>query len=503
MGTPSVSSERVESSEKWRVRSSVRYDRIVGNPQRYDAVVIGSGPNGLSAAIELARAGRSVIVYESRDTIGGGARTAELTLPGFRHDVCSAIHPMAAASPFFQSLPLGEHGLEWIHPDIPLAHPLDDGTAALLERSIEKTAQTLGPDASHYARWIRPFVAHWEWLARDAMRPLGLPRHPLLLARFGLRAIRPAAGLARSSFRGELARALFAGLAGHSVLPLEKPASAAIGLMLAVAGHASGWPMPRGGAQAISDALASYLKSLGGIIETGVRVSSIRELPTTGPVLFDTGPRQLLEIARQELPVGYQRRLEKYRYGFGVFKLDWALDGPIPWKSEACRSAGTIHLGGTLDEIAESERVVAAGQHAERPYVLVCQQSLFDSSRAPAGKHTGWAYCHVPNGSTADRSEAIENQMERFAPGFRDLVLARHSINSQWLESYNANCVGGDVTGGATDLGQLFFRPTLRAVPYRTPNPRILLCSASTPPGGGVHGLCGYYAARAALKSSD
>ncbi len=466
---------------------------------QYDAVVVGSGPNGLSAAIELARAGRSVIVYESHDTVGGGARTAELTLPGFRHDLCSAVHPMAAASPFFQSLPLDEHGLQWIHPDIPLAHPLDDGTAALLDRSIEKTAQTLGRDASRYTRWMRPLVDRWKWLVDDTMRPLGLPKHPLLLARFGLRGIRPAAGLARSTFVGEPARALFAGLAGHSVLPLESPASAAVGLLLGVAGHAEGWPMPRGGAQAISNALASYLKSLGGHIETARRVTSLRELPTTGPVLFDTGPHQLAEIARQELPPGYRKRLERYRYGFGVFKLDWALDGPIPWKSEACRGAGTVHLGGTLGEIAESERIVASGRHAERPYVLVCQQSLFDSSRAPEGKHTGWAYCHVPNGSTADRTEAIENQMERFAPGFRDQVLARHSINSQWLEGYNANCVGGDVIGGVADLGQLFFRPVLRAVPYRTPNPRILLCSASTPPGGGVHGLCGYYAARAAL----
>ena len=499
MGKPRLSRERVGSSALWRARRGVRYDRNVGISGRYDAVVIGSGPNGLSAAVELARAGRSVIVYEARDTIGGGARTAELTLPGFCHDVCSAIHPMAAASPFFRSLPLGEHGLEWVHPDVPLAHPLDDGTAALLERSVEKTAQSLGRDTSRYASWIRPFVDRWEWLARDAMRPLGLPRHPFLLARFGFRAMRPAASLARSAFQGELARALFAGLAGHSVLPLEKPASAAIALILAVAGHADGWPMPRGGAQAISNALASYLRSLGGTIQTGVRVSSLRELPTTGPVLFDTGPRQLSEIAREDLPVGYRRRLEQYRYGFGVFKLDWALDGPIPWRSEACRAAGTVHLGGTLDEIAESERVVASGHHAERPYIIVCQQSLFDSSRAPVGKHTGWAYCHVPNGSTADRTGAIESQMERFAPGFRDRVLERHSINSQWLESYNANCVGGDVIGGAADLGQLFFRPTLRAVPYRTPNPRILLCSASTPPGGGVHGLCGYYAARAVL----
>ncbi len=478
--------------------SRVRYFRAV-TQQRFDAVVVGSGPNGLSAAIELARAGRSVLVLEARDSIGGGCRTAELTLPGFRHDVCSAVHPMAVASPYLRTLPLADHGLQWIHPDIPLAHPMDDGSAAILDRSVAKTAESLGVDSSIYPCWIQPLVDRWDAIVADAMKPLGIPRHPLALARFGLRAIRPAAGLARSAFRGAHARALFAGLAGHSVLPLEKPVSAAIGLMLGVAAHVDGWPLPRGGAQAISDALASYLKSLGGEIRTGVRVTSMAQLPTDGPVLFDVGPGELSRIAANDLPASYRRRLDRYRYGFGVFKLDWALSGPIPWRAEACHRAGTIHLGGTLEEIASSERAIGQGLHPTRPYVLVCQQSRFDTSRAPAGKHTGWAYCHVPNGSTHDMTDAIENQMERFAPGFRDLILERHKMTPAWLEDYNPNCVGGDVIGGAADLRQLFFRPMLRAVPYRTPNPRILLCSASTPPGGGVHGLCGYYAARAAL----
>jgi phytoene dehydrogenase-like protein len=466
---------------------------------RYDAAVVGSGPNGLSAAIELARAGRSVVVFEARDHIGGGCRTAELTLPGFRHDVCSAIHPMAVASPFWQSLPLSEHGLDWVHPDVPLVHPLDDRPAAELDRSIEKTAQTLGADAGRYPRWIQPLVSNWEAIVGDSMKPLGIPRHPFAMARFGLRAIRPASGLARAVFDDEPARALFAGLAGHSVLPLEKPVSAAIALMLGVAGHAGGWPMPRGGAQAISDALASLFRSLGGVIETGVRVASLAELPTDGPVLFDVGPREMSHIAADQLPPRYRQKLERYRYGFGVFKLDWALSDPIPWKDPACHRAGTVHLGGTLDEIAASERTVGQGGHAERPYLLVSQQSRFDASRAPTGQHTGWAYCHVPNGSTRDMTEAIELQMERFAPGFRDCVLGRHKIDSAWLEDYNPNCVGGDVIGGAADLAQLFFRPVARRVPYCTPNPRLFLCSASTPPGGGVHGLCGYYAARAAL----
>jgi len=467
--------------------------------ERFDAVVVGSGPNGLGAAVELARAGRSVLVLEARDRIGGGCRTAELTIAGFQHDICSAVHPMAVASPFLRGLPLAEHGLEWIHPEIPLAHPMDDGSAAVLDRSLTTTAESLGVDATTYPAWMQPLVDRWEAIFADAMKPLGIPTHPFALARFGLRAIRPAAALARSAFRGEHARALFAGLAGHSVLPLEKPVSSAIALMLAIAGHVDGWPMPRGGAQALSDALASYLKSMGGEIRTGELVTSMRQLPTDGPVLFDVSPAQLSQIAREELPAGYRRRLERYRYGFGVFKLDWALSGPIPWRAEACRGAGTVHLGGSLEEIAASERAVGRGQHPDRPYVLVCQPSRFDPSRAPSRMHTGWAYCHVPNGSTEDRTEAIENQMDRFAPGFRDLIVERHTITPAWLEQHNPNCVGGDVIGGAADLGQMFFRPMARAVPYRTPHPRVWLCSASTPPGGGVHGLCGYHAARAVL----
>ncbi|MCZ6465072.1 MAG: NAD(P)/FAD-dependent oxidoreductase [Proteobacteria bacterium] len=464
---------------------------------------MGTGPNGLAAAVALAQAGRSVVVFEAAATVGGGARTAELTLPGFRHDICSAIHPMAIASPFLRSLPLEEHGLDWVHPDAPLAHPLDDGSAVLLLRSVEETAKTLGEDAARYPRWIGGFVEHWVDLAADAMGPLRVPRHPIRLARlarFGLRGLRSAAGLARSTFRGEAARALLAGLAAHSVLPLERIPSAAIGLMLGIAGHATGWPMPRGGSQAISDALASLLRSLGGEIVTGVRISSLRELPSSGPLLFDVPPVELARIAGDALPAGYRRRLGRFRHGPGVFKIDWALDGPIPWRAAECARAGTVHLGGTLDEIAAGERAVWQGRHSETPYVLVAQQSLFDPTRAPEGRHTGWAYCHVPSGSTRDRTDVIESQMERYAPGFRDRVLGRHVMNTADLARYNSNYIGGDINGGVSDLGQLFFRPTLRLVPYRTPNPRIFLCSASTPPGGGVHGLGGYYAARAALR---
>jgi phytoene dehydrogenase-like protein len=434
--------------------------------------------------------------------VGGGARTAELTLPGFRHDVCSAIHPMAAASPFFRSLPLDEHGLEWIHPDAPLAHPLDDGPPAMLERSVEATGTTLGADAHRYERWIAPFVRHWPALAADALGPLSLPHHPILLARFGLRAVRSASGLARAAFRGARARALFAGLAAHSILPLEQAPSAAIGLMLQLAAHAGGWPLPRGGSQSLSDALASLLRSLGGEIRTGARVDSLDEVETSGPVLFDVAPRELLRIARDRLPAGYCRRLERFRHGPAAFKLDWALDGPIPWRDEACARAGTVHVGGAIEEIEASERACWRGRHSDRPFVLVAQQSLFDPSRAPDGKHTGWAYCHVPSGSCEDRSEAIEAQVERFAPGFRDRILARHRMTSADYEQYNANFVGGDISGGVADLRQLFFRPAPRPVPYRTPHPRIFLCSASTPPGGGVHGMGGYHAARAALGES-
>ncbi len=466
---------------------------------RYDAAVVGSGPNGLAAAIALARAGRSVLLLEAQETLGGGARSSELTLPGFTHDRCSAIHPMAAASPFFSSLPLAEHGLEWIQPDAPCAHPLDAAPAVVMERSLERTAETLDEDGASYRRLLTGFVARWEELAGDAMGPLSLPDHPFLMARFGLKAIRSAAALARSVFRGPRARALFAGVAGHSVLPLEQAPSAAIALMLTLAGHTGGWPFPRGGSQYLSEALASYFRSLGGVIETGVRVSSLQQVPTDGPVLFDVSPRELVRAVGAELPSRYVARLGRYRYGPGVFKIDWALSGPIPWRDTACARAGTVHLGGTLEEIAASERDVWRGEHPERPYVLVAQQSLFDPGRAPAGRHTGWAYCHVPNGSTRDMSEPITAQLERYAPDFRDRILGSHTTNTESLERDNPNCVGGDITGGVADLRQLFFRPVPRLVPYRTPHPRIFLCSASTPPGGGVHGMCGYHAARAAL----
>ena len=472
----------------------------MAEPQSYDAIVVGSGPNGLAAAITVAQAGRSVLVLEANDTIGGGARSAELTLPGFMHDTCSAIHPMAVASPFFSTLPLSEHGLQWVHPPAAAAHPFDDGTAAVLERSVYETAEMLGPDARGYRRLMGPLVADWDKLAEPLLGPLSPPRHPLALARFGLRAIRSARGLATAHFRGERARAFFAGIGAHSMMPLEKAPSAAFGLVLGMAGHAVGWPLPRGGSGAISDALASHLRSLGGQIETGRRVKSIDELPPSKAVLLELTPKQVVSVAGHRLPSGYRRRLERYRYGPGAFKLDWALDGPIPWKAQDCARAGTVHLGGTMDEIASSERAVWRGEHSERPFVLVAQQSLFDDTRAPEGKHTAWAYCHVPNGSDLDMTERIEAQIERFAPGFRDRVLARHVMTPAWLEANNANYVGGDINGGVQDFTQLYTRPTLRLVPYSTPTKGLYICSASTPPGGGVHGMCGHHAARAALR---
>lgn len=465
----------------------------------YDAVVVGAGPNGLAAAVMLAQEGWSVLVLEASATVGGGCRSAELTLPGFVHDVCSAIHPLGIASPFFQSLPLHEHGLEWIHPDAPLAHPLDDGTAAMLERSVEETGRTLGVDADAYHRLVGPFVRDWDRLADNILGPFKLPRHPIALARFGLSALRSAKGLAKGAFKGEQARALFGGIAAHSMLPLEDVVSAAAGLVLGGLGHVSGWPMPRGGSQNIVDALASYLRSLGGEIATGVRVESIDKLPSARAKLFDVTPRQLLSIAGHRLPSGYRRQLEHYRYGPGAFKVDYALDGPVPWKAPECARAGTVHLGGTLPELVASERAMSQGKHARRPFVLVAQQSLFDASRAPEGKHTLWAYCHVPNGSTFDMTERIEAQIERFAPGFRERVLARHVMSPAAFERYNPNYLGGDISGGLQDLRQLFTRPAVRPVPYSTPAKDIYICSSSTPPGGGVHGLCGYFAARAAL----
>jgi phytoene dehydrogenase-like protein len=465
-----------------------------------NAIVVGAGPNGLAAAIELARSGVSVRVLEAADVVGGGSRSAELTLPGFVHDVCSAIHPLGVASPFFRTLPLAEHGLEWIEPPAALAHPFDDGTAVVLERSRDAAVTGLGEDDARWRRLFAPLARDAEPLLEDVLAPPHLPRHPLLLARFGARAALPATALARLSFRGPKARGVFAGLAAHSMLRLERPPSAAFGLMLGLLAHSVGWPLPRGGSQRLADALASYLRSLGGEIETGRRVDSLAELGDTRPVLLDVTPRGLLAVAGERLPARYRRALERYRYGPGVFKVDWALDGPIPWRAEECARAATVHLGATLEEIAASEAAAVRGEVVERPYVLLAQQSLFDPTRAPDGRHTAWAYCHVPHGSTVDMIERIEAQVERFAPGFRERILARSALGPADLERYNENYVGGDINGGAAILSQLFTRPVARISPYTTPLPGVFLCSASTPPGGGVHGMCGYHAARAALS---
>ncbi|HEY7834036.1 MAG TPA: NAD(P)/FAD-dependent oxidoreductase [Ktedonobacterales bacterium] len=471
----------------------------------YDAAVIGAGPNGLAAAITLAQAGRSVVVFEAADTIGGGCRTKELTLPGFRHDVCSAIHPLAAASPFFRTLPLARYGLEWIYPPAALAHPLPDGRAALLGGSVAATAATLGEDAAAYIRLMAPFVVHWPTIS-DAvsgpLRPLHYAAHPirsLALVPFALGAAQSARGFAQRHFTGARARGLFAGMAAHSMIPLDAPPTAGFGLILGVSGHAVGWPLPRGGSQAIVDALAAHLRALGGEIVTNSEITALDQLPQAEAIIADITPRQLLRIAGDRLPAGYQRQLARYRYGPGVFKVDYALDGPIPWTAPECAQAGTVHLGGTLDEIAASEHAVTHGVPPERPFILLAQQSLFDPTRAPAGQHTAWAYCHVPAGSSVDMTTRIEAQIERFAPGFRDRILARHTLNAAQMEAYNANYVGGDINGGVQDLWQFFTRPTMSLVPYATPARGLYLCSSSTPPGGGVHGMCGYYAAQTVL----
>jgi phytoene dehydrogenase-like protein len=469
--------------------------------QPYDAVIVGGGPNGLAAAITLARAGRSVRLIEGRDTIGGGARTAEITLPGFRHDVCSAIHPLGVGSPFFQDLSLGAFGLEWVFPPYAVAHPLDDGTAVVIENSVEASAATMGPDGRAYARLMIPLVADWLKILRDLLGPFPLPpRYPLAMMRFGLLALLPAATLAKTLFRGPRARAVFAGMAAHAMLPLDAPATASFSLILSLLAHAIGWPMARTGSQAIVDAMACYFQSLGGVITTGLPVTSLDQLPDTRSVLFDVTPRQLVSITGQRLPEAYRRALGRFRYGPGVCKIDYALDGPVPWKAAACLRAGTVHVGGAFEEIIASERAAFRGEHAERPFVLVTQQSLFDPTRAPGGRHTLWAYCHVPNGSNRDMSQAIEDQIERFAPGFRSRILARHTRSAQEMEMYNPNYIGGDINGGAQTITQFFTRPVPRRVPYSTPVNGIYLCSSSTPPGGGVHGMCGYHAAKAALR---
>ena len=466
----------------------------------YDALIIGAGPNGLAAAITLARAEASVLVLEARPTIGGGTRSAELTEPGFIHDVCSAIHPLASSSPFFRSVPLENFGLEWVHPELPLAHALDDGRAVVLSRDAEETASGLGRDADAYRRTLGALSAHGEALFEDLLGPGPFPpRHPLALMRFGRHAWRSAAGWARSTFQTEEARALFAGNAAHGWLPLENRLTAAVGIMLHVSAHHAGWPVAKGGSQAIAEAMAGYLRSLGGEIRTGCEVTTLDALPRARAVLFDTSPQAMAAIAGDRLPAGYRSRLQRYRYGPAAFKLDLALSDPIPWRAPHCRRAGTVHVGGTLDEIAGAEAAIWRGELPARPFILVGQQSVCDPSRAPAGRHTAWIYAHVPAAWPGDATETVLNHIERHAPGVRDTILASHVMRPLDFQAYNPNYVSGDIIGGVQDWRQMFTRPVARLNPYTTPARDLFLCSASTPPGAGVHGMAGWHAARTAL----
>ncbi|SEN83418.1 Phytoene dehydrogenase-related protein [Mucilaginibacter gossypiicola] len=465
----------------------------------YDAVIVGSGPNGLAAGILLQQHGLSVLLLEGKDKIGGGLRTEELTLPGFKHDVCSAIHPLAAGSPFFETLPLHEHGLEYIYPEVAAAHPFDNGTAAVLKKSIIETADLLGEDRDAYIKLMAHLVKSWPGLAADVLGPLTFPKHPVDLAVFGLDALTSSTHLAKR-FKTEQAKGLLAGMAAHSIQPLTNLATSAIALVLMANGHLKGWPVPKGGSVKIADALASYFISIGGKIETNTYITAFEQLPWANAVLFDVTPKQLLQIAGHKFSSLYKWQLERYRYGMGVFKIDWALDDVVPFKAEGAKQAGTVHIGGTLKEIAMGEQQIWDGHHPEKPFVLLAQQSLFDNTRVPEGKHTAWAYCHVPNGSTRDMTDIIEKQVERFAPGFRERIIGRHTFNTRQLENYNPNYIGGDINGGVIDIGQLFTRPVLRRSPYRTSAKGIYICSSSTPPGGGVHGMCGYHSAKRALK---
>jgi phytoene dehydrogenase-like protein len=465
-----------------------------------DAIIIGAGPNGLSAGIRLAQKGLSVKIFEAGDTIGGGTRTKTLTLPDFYHDVCSSIFPMAVGSPFFRSLPLEKYGLRWVHPKYPLAHPFDDEPAAVMQRSLPQTAAGLDDDEQAYQRLFAPFVKKWDNLASEILGPIQLlPAHPFLLGKFGLKALQSAQRLAKNQFSGKRAKALFAGLAAHSITPLDKAATAAIGLVMGITGHKFGWPAAKGGSHRITKALAKYFQELGGNIETNTEISTLKELPKSRVILFNNTPKQILNICGTTLPASYAKKLKSYKYGPGVFKIDIALDGPIPWTDDRCRDAGTVHLGGTLDEIATGEKQIEQGKCPDRPFVLAAQQSLFDDSRAPDGKHTLWAYCHVPNGSTQDMTEPILQQIERFAPDFRDLILKTRTMNTRQLESYNPNYIGGDIIGGQQDLSQLFTRPAGLLDPYHIPQTNLFICSSSTPPGGSVHGMCGFHAAQSAL----
>lgn len=465
----------------------------------YDAIVIGAGPNGLSAAIQLARQGLSVCIFEASSQIGGGARSEQLTLPNFIHDVCSAVHPMGFISPFFKTLPFQEYGLEWIESPLALAHPFDNEPAAFLSKSIQQTAENLGQDKQAYLDLINPFVNKSETLLAEILKPIRIPKHLFLTARFGFAAMRSASDFANSKFKTDRAKALFCGCSAHSVVSLDKIATASFGISLAMVAHLVGWPIVKGGSQRIIDCLEKYFRSLGGEIEAGTKVESLNSLPPSKVILMALTPRQVATIAADQLPQKFRDRLLKFRYGPGIFKIDWALDGPIPWKDPSCSQSATLHLGSTFDEILQSESNAWNGKISTKPFVILAQPSLFDSTRAPAGKHTGWAYCHVQHGSDVDQTETIENQVERFAPGFKNLILARHTFNSTQLHQHNENIIGGDIGGGANDFTQIIARPVLQWDPYSTLNPRIFICSSSTPPGGGVHGMCGFNAANSVL----
>ncbi|MEQ8525746.1 NAD(P)/FAD-dependent oxidoreductase [Gracilimonas sp.] len=470
------------------------------NPE-YDAVIVGSGPNGLSAAVRLSQEGLKVLVLEAKPTIGGGTRTQEITEPGFLHDICAAVLPTTAGSPFLNSLNLKKYGLEFIQPDIPYAHPLDDGDAAVCYRSLEKTAESLGVDHKNYTKLFGEFVNHWKYLSEDIFGTLRIPKHPLLMARFGWYGQFSAKHLGNSLFKSDKTKALFAGCAAHSIIPLEKAFSASFGLVLGSSAHSVGWPIAKGGSASVTNALAALLEEQGGKIQTNVEVKSLADIPSSKTILFDLTPHQIVDIAGDQLPKNYRDKLRRYEYGPGAFKVDWALSEPVPWQNEECRKAGTLHLGGIFSEIAEGEKAVWEGRHHDKPYVLLSQPSLFDDTRAPEGKHTLWAYCHVPNGSTKDMTDIIENQIERFAPGFKDIIISKKTITAEGFEQYNPNYVGGDINGGAQFFKQLFGRPVLKWDPYKIPGNGLYICSSSTPPGGGVHGMCGYNAAQSVLKN--
>lgn len=470
-----------------------------GAQRRYDAIVVGGGPNGLVAGITLANAGASVLLMEASDTPGGGCRSAPLTLQGYLHDICSAVHPMAVLSPALRDIDLEQLGVKFLWPEFAVAHPLPDGEVATVEQSLEATCARLGEDGDAWAGLMRPFAD--RDFVEGLLRPVWFSRRaPWRKLRFGLLGLRSCDSLVRSRFKDPKARALFAGCAAHSFLALDRPGTASFGLVLALAAHIAGWPIVRGGSREIASALVRRFTELGGVLELNRRVASLAELPAAKTLLFDLNPKQVTTICGDALPDGYRKRLARFKQGPGIFKVDWALDGPIPWKNPECARAATVHLGGTYEEVFRAEAEVAAGSAAEKPFVLVAQQSLFDPTRSPAGKHTGWAYCHVPNGCKEDMSARIEAQVERFAPGFRERILARHTMNPAQLEAHNATMMGGDITGGANNLLQFLFRPTPRWNPYTTPNPKIFLCSSSTPPGGGVHGMCGFLAARTVLR---